>query len=77
MDAPTGNPISAVPNASQPIVNAQGAPSTWMAQWMRSVKRVLSPGINATVALAPTTSGGAAGSLTVVNGVITAYTAPT
>lgn len=71
MAGPSGNPVSGLP----PGAMLPG--TTHFKQWLRGVKRVLAPGISTTVALAPTTSSGAAGSLTVINGIITAYTAPT
>jgi len=37
----------------------------------------LTGGVSVTVALPPATSGGTAGELTVTNGIVTAYTAPT
>lgn len=45
--------------------------------WFRSIYNVLNPGITVSVALAKLTAGGANGSLTVKNGIITAYVAPT
>jgi hypothetical protein len=72
---PTGNPVAALPPNAQPITSQP--PTVQWYQWFKSVKRVLAPGISTTVALAKLTTGGTAGSLTVVNGVITAYTAPT
>jgi hypothetical protein len=77
MAGPTGNPLSTPPADSAAVVNESGQATTQMKQWMRGVKRVLQPGISITVALAPTTSGGTAGSITVVNGIVTGYTAPT
>jgi len=73
---PTGNPVAGLPPNGQPIAGG-AAPTVQWYQWFKSVKRVLAPGINATVVLAKLTTSGANGSLTVVNGVITAYTAPT
>lgn len=77
MAAPTGNPISTAPSDQQPIVESDGRATKWMKQWMRSVKRVLQPGITTNIALAKLTAGGANGSITVVNGIVTAYIAPT
>jgi hypothetical protein len=48
-----------------------------MKQWMRQVKGVLAPGISTTVVLVKLTTGGTNGSITVVNGIVTQYTAPT
>lgn len=77
MATPTGNPISTAPSDQQPIVESDGRATKWMKQWMRSVKRVLQPGITVTITLAKITGTGANGSITVVNGIVTAYTAPT
>ena len=43
----------------------------------RAAEAVTTGGISATVALAAITPGGSAGSLTVTNGIITAYVPPT
>lgn len=45
--------------------------------WLLDVKRRLSPGLTATVTLAKLTGGGTNGSLTFVNGILTAVTQPT
>lgn len=45
--------------------------------WHLEVKRRLSPGISTTVPLAKITGGGTDGSLTFVNGILTAVTQPT
>lgn len=76
MAGPMGNPITSIPAVLAAIAGGE-PPSTLWYQWFVSVKRVLSPGINTTVTLANLTTGGANGSLKVVNGIITAYTAPT
>jgi hypothetical protein len=82
MAGPTGNPLSTAPADMSPMVDPlTGKATTHMKQWMRGIKRVLQPGItltNANVIVIPKlTGGGANGSITVVNGIITAYTAPT
>lgn len=79
MAAPIGNPISSAPADGSPVVNpVTGHATTHMKQWMRAIKRVLSPGISITsVPLAKLTVGGTAGSIQVVNGIVTQYTAPT
>jgi type IV secretory pathway VirB2 component (pilin) len=45
--------------------------------WFRNIFNALSGGISTTVVLAKITAGGTNGSLTVQNGIITSYTAPT
>lgn len=76
---PTGNPLSTAPSDQQQIVDSEGRATTWMKQWMRSVKRVLQPGISpgTAIPLAKLTTGGTNGSIVVVNGIVTQYTAPT
>lgn len=76
MAGPTGNPIAALPANQAELAGGTPAATQWY-QWFVSVKRVLLPGISTTVTLAKLTTGGANGSLKVVNGIITAYTAPT
>lgn len=51
--------------------------SQFWSGWFRVLYNILSPGISANVTLAKLTTGGANGSLTVKNGIITSYTAPT
>lgn len=78
MPGPTRNPISTAPADSSAIVDNQGRATYWMKQWMRQVKGVLQPGATSlTISLAKLTAGGTNGSITVVNGIVTAYTAPT
>jgi hypothetical protein len=77
MAGPTGNPSATPPPDQQPIVDSEGRAVTLMRQWMRSIKRVLQPGISITVSLAKLTAGGTNGSIQVVNGIVTSYTAPT
>lgn len=77
MAGPTGNPLTTPPPDQQPIVDSNGRAVTLMRQWMRSVKRILQPGISATVVLTKLTVGGTNGSIQVVNGIVVSYTAPT
>jgi hypothetical protein len=77
MAGPTGNPLSTAPADGAPVVDSSGRATILMKQWMRGVKRVLQPGISTTVVLGKLTSGGTEGSIQVVNGIITGYTAPT
>ena len=76
MPTPTGNPVTSLPAKAAPVLAQQFFETQWY-QFFASVKRVLSPGISTKVALAKLTVGGANGSLTVVNGIITGYVAPT
>jgi hypothetical protein len=46
-------------------------------RWFGNLATNLSPGVSGTVTLVKLTGGGSNGSLTFVNGVITAFTAPT
>jgi hypothetical protein len=80
--APTGNPLSTAPADQSPLVNPiTGRATPHFKQWMRGVKRVLQPGISLTgaqaIVIPKLTSGGTNGSITVVNGIVTGYTAPT
>lgn len=81
MAGPAGNPLTAIPDFDQRVlVTSVSNEGTFVTQWKQffiSLKRVLSPGINASVTLAKLTTGGTNGSLTFVNGILTAYTAPT
>lgn len=81
MASPTGNPLTAVPDFNQRVlmsnVSNEGTFVTQWRQFFTSLKRVLSPGVNASVTLAKLTTGGTNGSMTFVNGILTAYTAPT
>lgn len=74
--ASPGNRLSTAPPDRGAIATSSGAASTHMRQWMRGVQRVLAPGVNGTFALAKLTSGGANGSVTFANGVLTAFTPP-
>ena len=75
--APTRNPITTPPPDQAAVVDVKGRATTQMKQWMRAVKGVLQPGISTTVVLTKLTAGGTNGSLQVVNGIVTKYTAPT
>lgn len=65
------------PNRVIPVVddNRQAHPQWW--EWFRTLANMFNQGFTGTVALAKITGGGTDGSLTLVNGVVTAYTAPT
>lgn len=67
------------PPRSSPIEDDSGANvfSRVWSGWFRNIFIALSGGISTTVSLAKLTVGGTNGSLTVVNGIITAYVPPT
>jgi hypothetical protein len=81
MTAPTGNPLSTFAPDQSNIVGPDGKATTHFKQWLRGVKRVLAPGITLTgasqIVIPKITGGGVNGSITVVNGIVTGYTAPT
>ena len=62
-----------IPTQVIPIVDTTGRATNPWWSWFTG----LSKGISVTVALAPLTGIGTQGTLTVVNGIITAYTPPT
>jgi hypothetical protein len=68
------------PPRSAPITDESGPQvfgRVWSG-WFRNIFNALGGGIpSTTVVLAKLTTGGANGALTVVNGIITSYTAPT
>lgn len=79
---PTGNRLSTAPSDQTPLVNPlNGHANTHFKQWMRGIQRVLTPGVTLSgataIVLPKLTGGGANGSITVVNGIVTGYTAPT
>lgn len=67
------------PLRDAPIMDNSGKNifSQFWSGWFRVIYNILNPGITTTVALAKLTGGGTNGSLTVKNGVITGYVAPT
>ena len=72
-----GVKLTLVPSTSSPVLDEGGKFVEAWSGWFRNLYNLLKPGISTTVTLAKLTGGGANGSLTVVNGIITAYTAPT
>lgn len=80
--APTGRPLSTAPSDQAALVNPlTGKANVHFKQWMRGLQRVLAPGVTLTgadaIVIPKLTGGGTAGSITVVNGIVTGYTAPT
>lgn len=67
------------PHNRWPFVLEQGEPVVdpdWF-DYFREISSAFMKGVSTTVPLAPITGGGTAGSLTIVNGLITAVVAPT
>ena len=64
-----------------PLVDSKGLPTRIFQSWLAGITKgnnsLASSGVNAVIPLAKLTGGGANGSLTFVNGILTAFTPPT
>lgn len=65
-----------VPPRSAPVMDGHVFTQVWSG-WFRALWNVVNPGQTFNITLAKVTTGGANGSITVVNGIVTAYVAPT
>lgn len=65
------------PQNLQRIANPDGTPTQDLIAWMNAVNNLLGKGFTGTIATAKLTGGGANGSMTFVNGVLTAQTPAT
>ena len=72
--------MSAIPNLpprdSRPVDTSSQLALIWFL-WFQAVQAILKPGINATITTAKLTGGGANGSMTFKNGILTAQTPAT
>ena len=60
-----------------PVIDSSGAPTQYFLSWLNLVTTALSKGYSGTITTAKLTGGGANGSMTFVNGVLTSETAAT
>jgi hypothetical protein len=58
------------------VLNGKVFERVWSG-WFRNLYNVLAPGLTTTISLAKLTGGGANGSISIENGIVTSYTAPT